>query len=98
MEEAVRLSGKRTKTAAVEAALKEYVRLRRKELLLGLPGRVRLEENGSLGFALRRRGVTVPVTDCVIAAAAQSIGGCLLSLDTQFKELAHESSLILLPS
>ncbi len=45
MEEAVRLSGKRTKTAAVEAALEEYVRRRRKELLLGLPGRVRLEEN-----------------------------------------------------
>lgn len=45
MEEAVRLSGKRTKAAAVEAALKEYVRLRRKALLLELPGRVRLEEN-----------------------------------------------------
>lgn len=45
MEEAVRLSGKRTKAAAVEAALEDYVRLRRKELLLRLPGRVRLEEN-----------------------------------------------------
>ena len=45
MEETVRLSGERTKAAAVEAALREYVRLRRKELLLGLPGRVRLEEN-----------------------------------------------------
>ncbi len=45
MEEAVRLSGKRTKAAAVEVALKEYIRQRRKELLLGLPGRVRLEEN-----------------------------------------------------
>jgi Arc/MetJ family transcription regulator len=45
MEAVVRLSGKRTKAAAVEAALEEYVRQRRKELLLGLPGRVRLEEN-----------------------------------------------------
>ncbi len=45
IQEAVRLSGKRTKAAAVEAALKEYVRLRRKELLLGLPGRVRLQED-----------------------------------------------------
>ena len=45
MEEAIKLSGKRTKAAAVEAALKEYVRLRRKELLLGLPSRVRLEED-----------------------------------------------------
>jgi Arc/MetJ family transcription regulator len=45
MEEAIRLSGERTKAAAVEAALTEYVRLRRKELLLGLPGEIRLEEN-----------------------------------------------------
>jgi len=45
MEEAVRLSGKSTKAAAVETALREYVRLRRKELLLGLRGRLRLEED-----------------------------------------------------
>ncbi len=45
MEEAVRLSGERTKAAAVEAALREYVRLRRKELLLRLPGTLTLEEN-----------------------------------------------------
>ena len=45
IEEAVRLSGQRTKAAAVEAALREYVRLRRKEILLELPGRVRLEED-----------------------------------------------------
>ncbi|CAN5843463.1 hypothetical protein BH23ACT11_BH23ACT11_06540 [soil metagenome] len=45
MNEAVRLSGRRTKAAAVEDALKEYVRLRRKELLLELPGNIRLEEN-----------------------------------------------------
>jgi hypothetical protein len=45
MEEAVHLSGERTKAAAVEAALREYVRLRRKKLLLELPGKVRLEEN-----------------------------------------------------
>jgi Arc/MetJ family transcription regulator len=45
MDDAIRLSGERTKAGAVEAALREYVRLRRKELLLELPGRVRLEEN-----------------------------------------------------
>ena len=45
IEEAVRLSGEWTKAAAVEAALGEYVRLRRKELLLSLPGDIRLEEN-----------------------------------------------------
>ena len=51
---------------------------------------------GSLGFALRRRGVTVPVTDCIIAAAAESLGGHLLTLDEHFEELAREGSLILL--
>lgn len=45
MEETIRLSGERTKAGAVEAALREYVRLRRKELLLSLPGNIRLEEN-----------------------------------------------------
>lgn len=45
MEEAVRLSGERTKAAAVEAALREYVRLRRKELLLSLQGEVEIEDN-----------------------------------------------------
>ena len=45
VEEAVNLSGERTKAAAVEAALREYVRLRRKELLLGLPAKISQEEN-----------------------------------------------------
>ncbi|MGI9049934.1 MAG: type II toxin-antitoxin system VapB family antitoxin [Rubrobacteraceae bacterium] len=45
MDEAIRFSGERTKAAAVEAALREYVRLRRKELLLSLPGNIHLEEN-----------------------------------------------------
>ncbi|CAN5894752.1 hypothetical protein BH23ACT11_BH23ACT11_27170 [soil metagenome] len=45
MNEAIRLSGERTKAATIETALKEYVRLRRKELLLELPGNIRLEEN-----------------------------------------------------
>jgi predicted nucleic acid-binding protein len=53
---------------------------------------------GSLGFALRRRGVTVPVTNCIIAAAAESLGGHLLTLDAHFEELAREGSLILLKS
>ena len=44
MEEAIQLSGERTKAAAVETALREYVRLRRKDLLLGLSGKISLEE------------------------------------------------------
>jgi Arc/MetJ family transcription regulator len=45
LEEAVRLSGGKTRSGTVREALEEYVRLRRKELLLELPGRVKLEEN-----------------------------------------------------
>lgn len=45
LEDALRFSGERTKTAAVEAALREYVRLKRKEMLLSLPGQVQIEDN-----------------------------------------------------
>lgn len=51
---------------------------------------------GRLGFELRRRGVTVPVTDCVIAAAAETIGGQILTLDGHFEELARVASLSVL--
>lgn len=46
---------------------------------------------GELGFWLRRRGITVPVTDCVIAAAAESAGASILTLDEHFTHLASES-------
>ncbi len=51
---------------------------------------------GTFGFELRRRGVTVPITDCVIAAAAESVGGRVLTLDAHFEELARYASLTLL--
>ncbi|MGI9049933.1 MAG: type II toxin-antitoxin system VapC family toxin [Rubrobacteraceae bacterium] len=51
---------------------------------------------GNIGFALRRRGVTVPVTDCVIAAAAESSGGRILTLDAHFAGLAKVASLVVL--
>lgn len=44
---------------------------------------------GTLGFGLRRRGVAVPVTDCIIAAAAETIGGGLLTSDRHFQNLAE---------
>lgn len=59
-------------------------------------GRDTYKRAGALGFALRRRDVTLPVTDCFIAAAVESIGGRLLTLDTHFGELAREGSLALL--
>lgn len=46
---------------------------------------------GELGFRLRRRGVAVPVTDCVIAAAAESAGAGILTLDDHFVQLAREA-------
>lgn len=52
---------------------------------------------GRLGFELRRRGVTVPVTDCVIAAAAETIGGRMLTLDGHFEEFALVASLTVMP-
>lgn len=51
---------------------------------------------GRLGFELRRRGVTVPTTDCIIAAGAESAGGNILTLDGHFEELAQVASLRLL--
>ncbi|MBA2441568.1 MAG: type II toxin-antitoxin system VapB family antitoxin [Rubrobacter sp.] len=45
LEDALRISGERTKTATVEAALREYVRLKRKEMLLSLRGKVGIEDN-----------------------------------------------------
>lgn len=51
---------------------------------------------GELGFGLRRRGVTVPITDCVLAAAAETMGGRILTLDGHFEELAREADLQLI--
>jgi len=41
----VTLTGARTKTEAVNRALAEYIRLKRKEELIGLSGKIRLKEN-----------------------------------------------------
>jgi predicted nucleic acid-binding protein len=48
---------------------------------------------GRLAFELRRKGVTVPVTDCVIAAASEYAGGHILTLDAHFQRLAEVASL-----
>lgn len=45
LQEVVLLGRHRTRSSAVESALREYVRLRRKEQLLDLSGRIRIEEN-----------------------------------------------------
>lgn len=52
---------------------------------------------GRLAVELRRKGITVPITDCIIAAASESAGGCVLTLDAHFQEIAEISSLTVLP-
>lgn len=48
---------------------------------------------GELGFKLRRSGVTVPVTDCLIAASAEAAPARLFTLDAHFEELKRVSSI-----
>lgn len=48
---------------------------------------------GELGFGLRRRGITVPVTDCLITAAAECAGASILTLDGHFAHLARETGI-----
>ena len=45
LREAMRCSGKKTKTAGLNEALAEYIRLKRLKDLLGLEGRIRIEDN-----------------------------------------------------
>jgi predicted nucleic acid-binding protein len=52
---------------------------------------------GRLAFELRRKGITVPITDCVIAAASESAGGCVLTLDAHFQEISGIVDLTVLP-
>jgi predicted nucleic acid-binding protein len=52
---------------------------------------------GRLAFELRRKGITVPITDCVIAAASESAGGCVLTLDAHFQEISGIADLTVLP-
>ena len=52
---------------------------------------------GVLGFELRRRGSTVPVTDCVIAAAAETKSGHVLTLDSHFRDLAKVADINVSP-
>lgn len=47
---------------------------------------------GELGFGLRRRGITIPMTDCMIAAAAESIEADILTLDQHFRHLERSIS------
>lgn len=46
-----------------------------------------------LGFALRRRAITVPTTDLIIAASAIRAGATLYHLDSHFDQIAEVSAL-----
>lgn len=51
------------------------------------------ERAGRIAFDLRRAGTTVPLTDCIIAACAESAGMQILTLDFHFQEIEKVSSL-----
>ncbi len=45
------------------------------------------EEVGRLAFELRRKGVTIPLTDCLIAALIQEEACSIFTLDSHFKSI-----------
>ena len=47
-------------------------------------------EAGSLSNRLRKRGITVGLSDCLIACAAQGRGSAVMTLDAHFKSLKEE--------
>lgn len=63
------------------------------ECFLGLPfletTRGIFDRAGKMGAALRRKGITVPLTDLVIAALAKTHGLTILTMDNHFHILAR---------
>ncbi len=63
------------------------------ESFLGLPFLEATRESfaaaGKMGAALRKKGITVPVSDLLIAAAAKAHGLTVLTLDNHFQTLAR---------
>jgi hypothetical protein len=56
-------------------------------------GRSTFDLASSVGFELRRQGITVPATDLVIAACAIEAGAELLHMDSHFEQIARASEL-----
>jgi len=46
------------------------------------------ETAGSLSFELRRKGIAIPMTDCLIAAAAKTHSCLIFTLDQHFQHFA----------
>jgi len=63
------------------------------ECFLGLPfleaDREIFAAAGKMGSALRKKGLTVPITDLLIAALAKTHGLTVLTLDSHFQILAR---------
>ena len=51
------------------------------------------DQAADIGFDLRRRGITVPATDLIIAACAIRIGAKLYHLDSHFDQIAKHTGL-----
>lgn len=52
---------------------------------------------GKLAFQLRRKGVTVGLSDCYIAVAAASVGSQVATLDSHFQLLGKPAKISLYP-
>jgi predicted nucleic acid-binding protein len=63
------------------------------ECLLGLPFLESTHEifatAGKMGAALRKKGITMPISDLLIAALAKAHALTVLTLDSHFQTLAH---------
>ena len=57
-------------------------------------GRKDFDLAAGMGFDLRRRGVTVPATDLIIAACAIRTGARLYHLDSHFDQIAKHTRLV----
>ena len=62
-------------------------------VLVDVPGV--FAEAGQMGADLRRTGVTVPLTDCVLAAQARRAGLTVLTADGHFTPLAERFGFVL---
>lgn len=56
VEDIIELTTAKTKTAAVNQALADYVRLKRKELLLSLPGKIKIDVDWRKARETRKHG------------------------------------------
>ena len=56
-------------------------------------GRGHYERAAELGFSLRRKGLTVPATDLIVAVSAMQVGAMLYHVDGHYDQIAEHADL-----